>query len=70
MRRRLRIALWPHDASAELDGIETHVLQKLYPPLNLNKVATPWTVQVKAARKLLSGQAEETGSGQSPSGSS
>jgi len=57
MRSRLRLALWPHDLVDELDGIETDVLDELLPPLNLDKVVTPWRGQVKAARKLLAAEA-------------
>jgi hypothetical protein len=57
MKARLRLALRPHDAVAELDTIETDVLGQLLPPLNLDKVVTPWRNQVKAARKLLAAEA-------------
>lgn len=59
MRGRLRLALWPHDLAAELDGIETDVLDELLPPLNLDKVATPWRGQVRGARKVLADQARD-----------
>lgn len=57
MRSRLRLALWPHDAVADLDTVETDVLGELLPPLNLNKVETPWREHVKAARMLLTAEA-------------
>lgn len=57
MEARLRLALWPHDAVAELDTIETDVLCQLLPPLNLDKVVTPWRHRVKAARRLLAAEA-------------
>lgn len=57
MRRRLRLALWPHPVSAQLDAIETDVLLELLPPLNLDKVVTPWRDQVTAARKALAAEA-------------
>jgi hypothetical protein len=57
MRRRLRLTLWPHDDLIALDGLETEVLQVLIPPLNLNKVITPWRRQVEDARTLLRNQA-------------
>lgn len=57
MRSRLRLALWPHDVVAELDTIETDVLGQLLPPLNLDKVVTPWRGQVKSARKVLAAEA-------------
>jgi GIY-YIG catalytic domain len=59
MRRRLRLAIWPHLDAAALNGIETEVLKKMLLPLNLNKVVTPWQTQVKSARKLLAQQARE-----------
>ncbi len=58
MRRRLKITLWPHDDVAALDLIETAVLQELRPPLNLNKVETPWRRQVKDARSRLAEEAK------------
>jgi hypothetical protein len=57
MRQRLRLALWPHDVTAELDEIETGALVEFVPPLNLVKVATPWRSQVKAARRVLADEA-------------
>jgi hypothetical protein len=57
MRQRLRLALWPHDMTAELDEIETGALVEFVPPLNLVKVATPWRLQVKAARRVLADEA-------------
>jgi hypothetical protein len=57
MRRRIRISLWPHDDAAALDAIETAVLKRLVPPLNLNKVETPWRKQVKDSRAVLADQA-------------
>jgi hypothetical protein len=57
MKRRLRLTLWPHDASSDLDTVETYVLGQLQPPLNLDKVVTPWRDQVKAARRLPAAEA-------------
>lgn len=57
MRSRLRLALWPHDLASDLDGIETDALGEFLPPLNLDKVVTPWRNQVKAARKVLAAEA-------------
>lgn len=57
MRRRLRLALWPHDKVMALDGIETDVLSAMLPPLNLDKVTTPWRDQVKSARRRLANEA-------------
>lgn len=47
----------PIDAAAELDVLETSVLVELVPPLNLATVATPWRLQVKAARAVLADEA-------------
>ena len=57
MKSRLRLTVWPHDASSDLDTIETYVVGQLQPPLNLDKVVTPWRDQVKAARRLLAAEA-------------
>ena len=57
MKSRLRLALWPHDAASDLDTVESYVLGQLQPPLNLDKVITPWRDQVKAARRLLAAEA-------------
>jgi hypothetical protein len=59
MRRRLLLALWPHDDPAAVDGIETDVLKSLLPPLNIKKVVTPWRGQVKDARSVLARQARD-----------
>lgn len=56
MAQRLLLALWPQSA-ADLATVETTVLLELAPPLNLEKVVTPWRDQVKEARKILAGQA-------------
>lgn len=42
MLEHLRLAVWPSPAGVVLDEIETAVLAHLMPPLNLDKVATPW----------------------------
>lgn len=64
MRRRLRLAIWakPEDCDAELASIERALLAPLEPPLNLQHVTTPWTAQVKAARRAMAGEAR-TGAG-------
>lgn len=58
MRERLTLAVWPKPADCEiaLGEIESALLQKLKPPLNLTGVVTPWTAQVKAARKVMADQ--------------
>jgi len=50
MRGRLRLALWPCGDVPDLDCVETGVLEKMQPPLNLDKVMTPWRDQVRAER--------------------
>lgn len=57
MKRRLRLSLWPHDDVAALFDVETDVLRGLLPPLNIEKVRTPWREHVKTARRLLADQA-------------
>jgi hypothetical protein len=59
MTRRLRLSVWPHEDVQGLDGIETQVLKALLPPLNIDKVLTPWRAQVKSARKVLAQQARD-----------
>jgi hypothetical protein len=56
MARRLRLALWPQ-SGVKLATIETAVLIELAPPLNIEKVVTPWRSQVKTARKALAQEA-------------
>lgn len=59
MRDRLALAVWPTPADCEiaLGEIESALLQKLKPPLNVSGVVTPWTAQVKAARKVMADEA-------------
>ena len=52
-----RLAVWPSPTGVVLAEIETAVLAHLVPPLNLDKVATPWRSVVRAARQRLAGQA-------------
>jgi hypothetical protein len=56
MARRLRLALWPQ-SGVKLATIETAVLIELVPPLNIEKVVTPWRRQVKTARAVLTREA-------------
>jgi hypothetical protein len=55
----LALAVWakPSDCEHPLSTIEKQLLFKLQPPLNLKDVVTPWTAQLKAARKKMSDQA-------------
>jgi hypothetical protein len=59
MRDRLALASWPKPGECEfaLVEIEVAILQRLLPPLNLKDVATPWTAEVKDARKVMADQA-------------
>lgn len=56
MAQRLQLALWPQTVD-DLGAIETAVLVELAPPLNIEKVVTPWRRQVKAARQTLAQEA-------------
>jgi predicted RNase H-like nuclease len=58
MLEHLRLAAWPSPVGVVLDEIETAVLAQLMPPLNLDKVATPWRAQVRSGRRRLAAQAE------------
>jgi hypothetical protein len=59
MRKHLTLAIWakPESCDAELASIERALLARLEPPLNLQHVTTPWTGQVKAARRVMAGEA-------------
>jgi hypothetical protein len=57
MRKRLAIATWTPPADEWLDSVETLVLEALKPPLNLAKIATPWTATVSAARTRMAARA-------------
>ena len=46
-----------HANAAALDAVESAVLERIRPPLNLNKVLTPWRDAVKAARKRMADDA-------------
>ncbi len=56
MAQRLQLALWPQTVD-DLGAIETAVLVELAPPLNIEKVETPWRRRVKAARQTLAQEA-------------
>jgi hypothetical protein len=59
MKESLRLAVWlkPDALDMELVDIERAVLARLQPPLNLKDVLTPWTRNIKEARKLLADEA-------------
>lgn len=60
MRERLELAVWPKSANCcfALKEIEARLLAELLPPLNLQDVTTPWTNELKAARKAMAAEAE------------
>jgi hypothetical protein len=61
MRSNLLAAYWVMTTSAvQLGDVETVVLKRLKPPLNLQKVSHEWTAQVKHARSLMSADCSQT----------
>jgi hypothetical protein len=40
-----------------LDEVETAVLECLLPPLNIDKVRTPWRQQVRSGRQRMAAEA-------------
>jgi hypothetical protein len=57
MRAKLRLAVWPKHGHLALAEVEQQILVRLLPPLNLTGIRTPWTDQVKAARRALADEA-------------
>jgi hypothetical protein len=59
MHERLKLAIWPKPSGCPyaLKSIETAILVRLGPPLNLQDVVTPWTTQVRAARAVMAAEA-------------
>lgn len=57
MLEHLRLAVWPSPADVVLDQFETLILTRLTPPLNLDKVVTPWPALVLSGRRRLADQA-------------
>ncbi len=57
MRAKLRLAVWSKQGHVALAEVEQQILVELLPPLNLTGVRTPWTDQVKAARRALADEA-------------
>lgn len=51
MEQNLSLSVWVKTGDINLNDLETTVLQKLQPPLNLSKVSTPWTAKVKSRRR-------------------
>jgi hypothetical protein len=69
MREHLTLTTWakPADCEVGLATIERVVLARLQPPLNLQHVLTPWTAALKAARKVMAGEARVAAAGASGS---
>lgn len=57
MRSSLELAIWERDEPTALDDLETRVLTRLLPPVNISKVKTPWRQQVRTARRVMAGEA-------------
>ncbi|MFJ4439744.1 GIY-YIG nuclease family protein [Streptomyces sp. NPDC088923] len=57
MRARLCLAVWPGPEGVTLNEIETAVLTRLRPPLNLSKMGPSADPRLKAARSALSAEA-------------
>lgn len=57
MRSRLELAIWERDEPTSLDDLETRVLNRLLPPVNISKVRTPWSQQVRKARRVMAAEA-------------
>lgn len=57
MLEHLQLAVWASPPRESLDPIETAVLNALVPPLNLDKVVTPWRALVRAGRRGLADEA-------------
>ncbi len=59
MHRNLLLAVWPSSDDVVLDQVETAVLTRLVPPLNLDKVRSPWQTPIEAGRRRLAAEARE-----------
>ena len=59
MHEHLTLSVWPNVQGVVLDELETGVLVELQPPLNLNKVRTPWKEAVSQARRRLADDARK-----------
>jgi GIY-YIG catalytic domain-containing protein len=57
MRDNLRLSVWSRDVACDLDALETDVLTTLQPPLNLSKIKTDWTGEIKRHRAVLAAEA-------------
>lgn len=59
MRDNLRLAAWSSPPGVALSEIEKAVVKSLSSPLNLTIVTTPWTEQLRSARKALAAEARQ-----------
>jgi len=57
MRMHLLLSTWVPSESIVLRDIERDVIMRWEPPLNLTHVATPWTLRVVQARRVMANQA-------------
>jgi hypothetical protein len=53
----LTIAVWVAPPGTVLAPVESSVMKRWVPPLNLTGVNTPWTAQVKSARAEMAERA-------------
>lgn len=59
MRERLALATWarPSECAVPLVLLEDGLIDRWQPPLNLNRCATRWTADIKAARVKMASEA-------------
>ena len=57
MRERLQIAVWVSDGEERLVKVETAVLRRWNPPINIAKVAHEWRGNLQAQRKVMADEA-------------
>lgn len=57
MLDHLRLGVWIPASPCNLDEVETAVLLELYPPLNIAKIKTQWTKDLKRRRENLAAEA-------------
>lgn len=61
MKENVRLSFWAKqpDTKASLADVESAVIQRWQPPLNLSEITTLWTEHVKEARARMAKQARE-----------
>jgi hypothetical protein len=57
MHEHLQIAVWPSDGTRPLRDVETEVLRRWNPPLNIANVTHPWKAVLAGERKALANEA-------------